>query len=50
MKPYIDFNTNRRREATNKVDKNNFNILNNAAYGKTIENMRKEKKKVCKKC
>ena len=41
MKPYNDFNTERRKEATNEVDKNHFKLLNNAVYGKTTENMRK---------
>ena len=41
MKPYIDFNTQKRKEATNEADKNQFKLLNNAAYGKTIKNMRK---------
>ena len=41
IKPYIDFNTERRTEATNEVDKNHFKLSNNAVYGKTIENMRK---------
>ena len=40
MKPYIDFNTERRKEATNEADKSHFKLLNNAAYGKTMENMR----------
>ena len=34
MKPYIDFNTKRRKEATNEADKNHFKLLNNAVYGK----------------
>ena len=34
MKPYIDFNTQKRKEATNKADKNLFRLLNNAVYGK----------------
>ena len=41
MKPYIDFNTERRKEATNEADKNHFKLLNNAVYGKAIKNMRK---------
>ena len=45
MKPYIDFTTQKRKEATNKADKNHFKLLNNDVYGKTMENMRKRIKK-----
>ena len=41
MKPYINFNTKKRKHATNDADNNHFKLLNNAVYGKTIENMRK---------
>ena len=41
MKPYIDFNTQKRKEATNEADKNLFKLLNNDVYRKTMENMRK---------
>ena len=41
MKLYIDFNTQKRKEATNAADKNQFKLLNNAVYSKTMENMRK---------
>ena len=41
MKPYTDFNT-QKKEETNNADKNHFKLLYNAAYGKTIENMRKK--------
>ena len=40
MKPYIDFNTQKRKEEANKADKNHFKLLN-MLYGTTIENMRK---------
>ena len=41
MKPYIDFDARKRKEATNEANKNLFKLLINAVYGKTMENMRK---------
>ena len=41
MKPNIDFNTQKRKEATNDVDKNLFKLLNNTVYRKTMEHLRK---------
>ena len=40
-KLYIDFNTQKRKEATNEADKNHFKQLNNAVYGTTMGNTRK---------
>ena len=41
MKPFIDFNSQKRKETTNEADKNPFKRLNNAVYGITMENMGK---------
>ena len=41
MKPCIHFNTQKRKEGANEADKTLFKLLNNAVYGKTMENMRK---------
>ena len=44
MKPYTEFNTQKRMQATNKSDKEFFKLMINSVYGKTIENMRKRMK------
>ena len=44
MKPYIHFNTQKRKETTNDADKYLLKLLNNAVYGKTMENLRKRMK------
>ena len=41
IKPYINFNAQKRKEAINEADKNHFKLLNNAVYGKTMKNTRK---------
>ena len=46
MKPYIDFNTQNRKQAINEADKNHFKLLHNVVYGKTMENMRKRIKEL----
>ena len=41
MQRYIDFNTEKRKKATNDFEKDLFKLMINSVYGKTMDNLKK---------